>query len=68
MEYIDVVVNIGTLGSGTAEAPILTVETSNQFPAVGEFVEMSVVLKKEKPKIMHTLGMLMKSIKRMNMP
>ena len=50
MEYIDVVVNIGTLGSGTAEAPILTVETSNQFPAVGEFVEMSVVLKKGKTK------------------
>ena len=50
MEYIDVVVNIGTLGSGTAEAPVLTVETSNQFPAVGEFVEMSVVLKKGKTK------------------
>ena len=42
MEYIDVVVNIGSLAAGNAEAPKLLIDISNQFPALGEFVEMSV--------------------------
>ena len=42
MEYIDVVVNIGSMAAGDAEAPNLLIDVSNQFPSVGEFVEMSV--------------------------
>ena len=48
MEYMDVVVNIGTMGDGSAQAPSLIVETSNQFPETGEFVEMSVTLQNGK--------------------
>jgi hypothetical protein len=45
MEYIEVVVNMGTIAGGDAAAPELLIDVSNQFPAVGEFVEISAKVK-----------------------
>ena len=41
MEYINVVVNIGTVNDGSANAPILDLEISNLTPNIGEFVELT---------------------------
>ena len=43
MDYLDVVINIGTIDSGEAKAPSFTLDISNQFPAVGEIVALSVL-------------------------
>ena len=44
MEYLDVVVNVGTVEAGNAAAPIFDLEVSNKFPSVGEFVSITARL------------------------
>ncbi|MEC7628288.1 MAG: hypothetical protein VX855_08920, partial [Verrucomicrobiota bacterium] len=41
MEYLNVVVNVGTVGNGEAQAPTLTIDASTRKPSVGEYVELS---------------------------
>ena len=43
MDYIDIVINMGTVSSGDVQAPRFTLDISNQFPEVGEFVGISVL-------------------------
>jgi hypothetical protein len=43
MDYLDVVVNIGTVDSGEAKAPNFTLNISNQFPEIGETVAISIL-------------------------
>ena len=41
MEYLNIVVNVGTVGNGEAQAPTLTIDASTRKPSVGEYVELS---------------------------
>ena len=43
MNYMDVVINMGSVASGEAQAPLFSVDISNQFPKVREFVGISIV-------------------------
>ncbi|MBT5717200.1 MAG: hypothetical protein HOI70_09815, partial [Opitutae bacterium] len=45
MEYIEVVVNIGTVKSGVAKAPKFDLVVSNNKPSINEIVEFSVIPK-----------------------
>ena len=43
MNYMDVVINMGSVATGEAQAPLFAVDISNQFPKVREFVGISIV-------------------------
>ena len=43
MEYIDVVVNVGTVASGEAAVPRFSIQASNLSPAVNEPIELTVL-------------------------
>ncbi|MFL2912831.1 MAG: lectin-like protein, partial [Opitutales bacterium] len=45
MEYIDVVVNMGSVQDDSAKSPEFSVQVSNPTPSIGEFVNISVDLK-----------------------
>ena len=41
MEYIDVVVNVGSVAAAEASAPVISLDISNQNPFVGEYVTIT---------------------------
>ena len=44
MEYLDVVVSVGTVDAGQASAPVYDLAVSNRFPEIGEFVSITAQL------------------------
>ena len=44
MEYLDVVVSVGTVEAGQAAAPVYDLAVSNRFPEIGEFVSITAQL------------------------
>jgi hypothetical protein len=44
MEYLDVVVSVGTVDAGQASAPVYDLAVSNRFPEIGEFVSVTAQL------------------------
>ena len=48
MEYIDVVVNIGSV-EGESIAPNLSLEVSNYDPSIGEYIQVSVNVGEDDP-------------------
>ena len=41
MEYLEVVLNMGTVGEGESKAPAFVVQTNTRTPTVGEYVEIT---------------------------
>ncbi|MAV39245.1 MAG: hypothetical protein CML12_01505 [Puniceicoccaceae bacterium] len=44
MEFLDVVINVGTVESNQAAAPAFDLKVSNKFPSVGEFINITAQL------------------------
>ena len=57
MEYLQVVVNVGTTESGQSEAPQFSLHVSNNHPSIGEYVHITAQVNDNNDiRIMHTLG------------
>ena len=41
MEYIDVVINVGSIGAGEANAPLISLDISNQNPFIGGYISIT---------------------------